>query len=638
MPARDRQVTKKNMFQGSLLCLGGVFFNEFLRTLGPTPRAVTAAYLAMLVGGAQCAVELLRYSRATKILLLVWSGLSLGVVVLIASFWGALPKEATGGDPFGAFAVDQFRIWALVTSVVALVAAGFGGARESFKGMAAALRASPGEKWAAARGLAPVTDPTRRYECEGFSVQPPAGDNWFAAQRPMGVLEQLKMRPNLTFTKIAGSADLARRRSLVDRLRRTQASDPSTTVAQVRSGFIDVPAANGTDVLEQIARERSATDQKETASGGRFRAVQFRTSPDTSLGTECLWYDCISEDRGVPWQRGTVFDLSEHGVLCTHPDCRWFVIDADYSQRIPRGTLHADSREEAESFLRSLRFNRLERPLPVAVIAVGSHPRAVAIGENAIWVASVSDDTVSRIDPGTNEVVATIPVGRNPAGVAVRDGAVWVANLQGATISRIDSTTNRVTAVIPVGKEPLLVAADSTGVWLTHSGGDCVSRIDAKTNQLAATIRVGRGPSGVAVGGGFVWVTGGKGGLVRIDPRTNRLVGDPIRVGDGPRLIAFGEGAVWVAGPASPTVMRVDPTASRVVATIPVGSSPSTIAVGGGAVWTTNPEKRAISKIDPQINRVVGTIPVAGRPFGIAVDGDIWVANGAGNTVQRFAF
>jgi YVTN family beta-propeller protein len=59
-------------------------------------------------------------------------------------------------------------------------------------------------------------------------------------------------------------------------------------------------------------------------------------------------------------------------------------------------------------------------------ISVGDRPVALAVGENAIWVANAGDGTVSRIDPRTAKVVATIRVGHRPQGVAVAGGAVWV--------------------------------------------------------------------------------------------------------------------------------------------------------------------------------------------------------------------
>jgi YVTN family beta-propeller protein len=47
-------------------------------------------------------------------------------------------------------------------------------------------------------------------------------------------------------------------------------------------------------------------------------------------------------------------------------------------------------------------------------------------GADAIWVASPTAGTVSRIDPSANKVVATIDIGNAPAGLVVADGYVWV--------------------------------------------------------------------------------------------------------------------------------------------------------------------------------------------------------------------
>src|SRR5438876_9866762 len=75
----------------------------------------------------------------------------------------------------------------------------------------------------------------------------------------------------------------------------------------------------------------------------------------------------------------------------------------------------------------------------------GSCGEAVA-GNGAVWVARVSDNTVLRIDPQTNSVIATIPVGPQPEGIAVTPGAVWVVNKGGPSVSRIDPATNQVVA------------------------------------------------------------------------------------------------------------------------------------------------------------------------------------------------
>jgi YVTN family beta-propeller protein len=52
---------------------------------------------------------------------------------------------------------------------------------------------------------------------------------------------------------------------------------------------------------------------------------------------------------------------------------------------------------------------------------------AVAVGAGGVWVTNYDDDTVSRVDPATNEVVATIEVGPHPDHIAVGESGVWVA-------------------------------------------------------------------------------------------------------------------------------------------------------------------------------------------------------------------
>jgi YVTN family beta-propeller protein len=54
-------------------------------------------------------------------------------------------------------------------------------------------------------------------------------------------------------------------------------------------------------------------------------------------------------------------------------------------------------------------------------------PTALAVGADAVWVASASAGTVLRIDPATNAVASTITIGGAPVGVAVSGTTVWVA-------------------------------------------------------------------------------------------------------------------------------------------------------------------------------------------------------------------
>lgn len=59
---------------------------------------------------------------------------------------------------------------------------------------------------------------------------------------------------------------------------------------------------------------------------------------------------------------------------------------------------------------------------------IGDGAVGIAYGEDAVWITSVHDGRVHRVDPTALEVVASPKVGRMPLGVAVGEGAVWVAN------------------------------------------------------------------------------------------------------------------------------------------------------------------------------------------------------------------
>src|SRR5689334_8008048 len=83
----------------------------------------------------------------------------------------------------------------------------------------------------------------------------------------------------------------------------------------------------------------------------------------------------------------------------------------------------------------------------VAKIPVGSSPHRLAVGDGMVWVANSGTNTVSRIDPETNEVVDTIVVGQAPVSISVGEGAVWVGNNLGSSVSRIDPKTDQVTAM-----------------------------------------------------------------------------------------------------------------------------------------------------------------------------------------------
>jgi len=90
---------------------------------------------------------------------------------------------------------------------------------------------------------------------------------------------------------------------------------------------------------------------------------------------------------------------------------------------------------------------------------VGGNPVAIAAGLGSVWVADASG-TLTRLDPSTGAPTGPIRVGQNPTDIATGLGAVWVINQGDQTISRIDPVTNDVTELL-VGASVVAVAPDT---------------------------------------------------------------------------------------------------------------------------------------------------------------------------------
>jgi YVTN family beta-propeller protein len=275
---------------------------------------------------------------------------------------------------------------------------------------------------------------------------------------------------------------------------------------------------------------------------------------------------------------------------------------------------------------------------PVAAVAVGTDPAAVAAGGGSVWVANRRDGSVSVVDPDTNRVQATIPasgsgpVGQGGPGLAFASGSLWVANAAQQQVARVEPDADP-TALIPVRASPNAIVAADDAVWVagrTQSGGGLVARIDAGTNQVDQTIPLRHPPTGLAItpDGETVWAaTAADRAVHRIDTAAGR-VDKRIDLPEAPDQAAYGDGAVWVTSTKGDAVMRIDADTSEVkMPPIRVGNGPSGIAFGAERVWVANTQDGTISTIDPQTSEV-GTRRLGFRPAAVAVveQRAVWVA------------
>ena len=127
------------------------------------------------------------------------------------------------------------------------------------------------------------------------------------------------------------------------------------------------------------------------------------------------------------------------------------------------------------------------------------------LSTTAIYVTNEESNNVTAIDRDLDEVVATIMVGKNPRGIATSLSKehirVYVANAGSDSISVINPLTNDVENEIPLrfGTQPeaIAVSEGSYGkefIFVANYGFNTVSIFDASTYQQIEEINVGNGP------------------------------------------------------------------------------------------------------------------------------------------------
>ena len=85
------------------------------------------------------------------------------------------------------------------------------------------------------------------------------------------------------------------------------------------------------------------------------------------------------------------------------------------------------------------------------------------------------------------------------------DGAVWVSNYHDDTLSRIDPSTNQVVQTVRVGSGPGFLLETASAIGCSNETGKSLSRLDLFSMQVAEA-KVGDAPSGLASADGYVWV------------------------------------------------------------------------------------------------------------------------------------
>jgi streptogramin lyase len=276
---------------------------------------------------------------------------------------------------------------------------------------------------------------------------------------------------------------------------------------------------------------------------------------------------------------------------------------------------------------------------PAAVFRVPGTPVWQVVTAAAIWVSNGPKNSIHRLDPGTNTVVAAVEVGKLPcSGLAAGFGSIWVPVCGDKALVRVDEKTNQVSAKIPLGPASSEggVAASPDAIWMLTDPKGTLSRIDPATNQVAAKIEVAPGSVACVYGVGSIWVSSPEKNVVtRVDAKTNKVL-DTIAVGPKPRFLAYGAGGIWTLNQGDGTISHVDVKTGKLVATIDVGlpGSGGELAFGYGYIWASVLQI-PLSKIDPYTDQVVKQWTGPGGATVRLGHGSLWLSNFREQTVWR---
>jgi streptogramin lyase len=107
----------------------------------------------------------------------------------------------------------------------------------------------------------------------------------------------------------------------------------------------------------------------------------------------------------------------------------------------------------------------------VKTFSVEAPPSAIAIGPEAVWVASGSADAVYALDADFGAVRTSVDVGgagcNTPTSIAVGAEGVWVACAVSNRVIMVDLDRGAVTTTLAVQDDPIAVASASDGsVWV----------------------------------------------------------------------------------------------------------------------------------------------------------------------------
>ncbi|TCM59862.1 hypothetical protein EC844_1388 [Acinetobacter calcoaceticus] len=187
----------------------------------------------------------------------------------------------------------------------------------------------------------------------------------------------------------------------------------------------------------------------------------------------------------------------------------------------------------------------------------------------SIWVTN--RDSLQKLNAEqTNPIYsAFVP---QAAGIPVYAfDSVWVASLRDQAIYRIDPDTGALLALIATGladqSGEFSLAASQTRLWVVSAEGQ-LAQIDPEQNQVTSHTAILPNSYNLCSGFDALWLSNPiTHSVQRIDPHSG-MVTDTIEVGECPWFLCASEQAIWTLNQRHATVSKINPLTRRCEQTI----------------------------------------------------------------------
>ncbi|HKA36497.1 MAG TPA: hypothetical protein VKH43_06720 [Thermoanaerobaculia bacterium] len=288
------------------------------------------------------------------------------------------------------------------------------------------------------------------------------------------------------------------------------------------------------------------------------------------------------------------------------------------------------------------------RPQSNAVLhltTVGAIPAHVESDGADLWVANLTDNSVSRVRGSDGKLLETWVGASNAYSVLVARGDVYVAGQASpGTLYRIDPSqpAGAVTAVASLGDSPYGITFDGSRIWTANYVPGSISIVTpGATLPWTVTTRTTgfANLQGALFDGANIWVTDTTPGtLLKLDGAGAVL--QTVTVGSNPEFPVFDGTNIWVPSLSS-SISVVRASSGAVLATL-TGNGlnlPTTAAFDGQRILVTNNSGDVVSLWKAADLTALGFLGTGANtaPFGVCSDGvNFWITLSLANKLARF--